>query len=163
MNWLDLIVIVVVAGAAFGGLRTGFIRVVVAVVGFGIAIAVASRFYSHVTPFYDNFIGSDNGARVAAFLTLFVVVLVGTAAAGYLLWKIVTALLRIGWVDRLAGVLLGVVIAFAVLSTFLVVVQAFPVLGLGDTISGSFLGSFLVDQFHAVLRGIKLLPDELTL
>ena len=143
------------------GLRTGLVRTVVSVVGIAAAIVLASQFFSEAAPIFDGLLDSENGASVLGFLLIFVVVLVISAIVGSTVSKVAN-LMMLGWIDQGGGLVLGVLLSFTLLSALLSMVDSFPVLSLDATISESVFGSFLVEDFDVVLKGLKLLPDDLT-
>ena len=59
------------------------------------------------------------------------------------------------------GSVLAVVIALAVGSALLSVVQTYPVGGAHGVIDDSVLGAFLADNFDTVLRAIRFIPKDL--
>lgn len=161
MNWLDIIILAVAGIAALMGLRIGLVRTVASVVGIAVAIVLAGQFFNEVAPVFDGLLDSENGANVLGFLLIFVVVLVISAIVGSTMRKVVN-LMMLGWIDQGGGLVLGVLLSFALLSALLSVVDSFPVFGLDATISESVFGSFLVEDFDVVLKSLKLLPDDLT-
>ena len=66
----------------------------------------------------------------------------------------------LGWLDQMGGAILGVILAFTVLSTLLTVVDSFPILGMDESINDATLGRFLTDDFASLLRFPNLLPDD---
>ena len=143
------------------GLRTGLVRTVISVVGIAAAIVLASQFFSEAAPIFDGLLDSENGASVLGFLLIFVVVLVISAIVGSTVSKVAN-LMMLGWINQGGGLVLGVLLSFTLLSALLSMVDSFPVLSLDATISESVFGSFLVEDFDVVLKGLKLLPDDLT-
>ncbi|MFQ5859967.1 MAG: CvpA family protein [Dehalococcoidia bacterium] len=156
MNWIDILILILLALAAFVGWKLGIIRVVVTLVGIALGIYLAGQGYETVAKVTDLFVTSDNGAKVLAFIIIFGGVMVGAVVVS----RMVKGLLRrlmLGWVDQAAGMALWVAIVGAILATFLTLVASFPVLGLESTIRSSSLGSFLLDNYNLFLG---LLPGE---
>ena len=160
MNWLDIVVVAVAGIIALVGWRMGALRIAVTGVGVLVAIVLASRTHEKVEPLFSRFIDGRNGAEVAAFITIFVLVLIASVLASFLADTILRKLM-LGWVDKAAGMVLGVIVVFAAGSAIFSAIQSYPVHGLDNTIDGSALGSFLADNFDTVLRGLKLVPDDL--
>ena len=160
MNWLDVVIIVAVAAVALAGWRIGGIHAAVTAAGIVVGIVVASRFHDQVNPLFSRFIESDNASEVAAFAAVFGVVLLVAVAAGFGV-RLVMQKMMLGWVDKAAGLVLGVVVTFAVGSALFSAIQSYPMGGMEDTISDSTLGTFLADNFDVVLRGLKFVPSDL--
>ena len=67
----------------------------------------------------------------------------------------------LGWVDKVAGIGVGVIVAFAIGSAALSSIQDYPIFGIDDAIEASALGTFLADNFDIVLRGLRVVPTDL--
>ena len=161
MNWLDILILVVTGVAALVGWRIGIIRVVISMVGIAVGIVLAGQFFSDAAPLFEDVLDSSNGANIAGFILIFVVVvLIATAIVGSVIRK-VAGILMLGLVDKGVGLLFGVLVAFSIFSAILSVIEANPVLSLEETIGDSTLGSFLVDDFDILLRGPSILPEDL--
>lgn len=146
--------------AAFIGARAGLVRALSSVVGMALAILLASNFFREASAVFDVLLNSENASNILGFLLIFVVVLVISAIIGSNLRRVVNFMM-LGWIDRGGGLVLGVILAFALISPVLSMVDSFPILGLDVIIVQSFFGSFLVDDFDVVLNSLKLLPDDL--
>jgi membrane protein required for colicin V production len=152
MNWLDIVILVVLAIAAFTGLKVGIIKVLFTVVGIIVGVVLAGRFSDDLAGVL-TFIDPD-WAKIAAFAIILVVVLIISGILAAILGKLISLVL-LGWINRLGGAVLGVVVGAlfcaAVLSMWV------HYLGGGDTVAGSALANFLLDKFPIVLG---LLPSE---
>jgi membrane protein required for colicin V production len=101
-------------------------------------------------------VGSEDAARAVAFLVLFgAVYLIGQIAA-YVL-KTGAALLMLGPFDKLGGAAFGLVKGLIVVQILLIVLAAYPALGLDGAVDGSAIGSFFVDDVSFLLH---VMPGE---
>ena len=160
MNWLDIVILAAGGLVAVIGLGIGGLHIASMAAGSLVGIALSSRFHDRISPVFSRFTDSENGAEVAAFVAIFVVVLVASVFAGTVV-RGVFQKLTLGWVDKVVGMGLGVVITFAVGSAALSTIQSYPTLGMEETIADSTIGSFLADEFDVVLRGLRFIPDDL--
>ena len=160
MNWLDVVILVSGGLLAAVGLGIGGLHLASIAVGSMVGIALSSRLHDRVSPLFSRFTDSDNAAEIAALVAIFLAVLVASVLVGTLV-RGAFQKLTLGWMDKVVGMGLGVVVAFAVGSAVLSAIQSYPTLGLEDTIAGSTLGSFLADKFDAVLRGLRFIPSDL--
>ena len=160
MNWLDFVILALGGVLALAGWRMGGIRAGVTAGGILVGIALAGHLHGRLEPLTSRFIDSDDGAEIAAFIAIFVLVLLASAAAGVIASGLARRLM-LGWADKLLGMGLGIVITLAIGSAVLSALQSYPVLGLDDTIDGSALGSFLADNFDVILRETKFIPSGL--
>ena len=160
MSWLDIVIIAVVALIALAGWRMGGIHIAVTGAGILAGIALSSRVHHRVTPIFSPFIDSDNGAEIAAFTAIFILVLIASVVVGFMV-RTLSRKLMLGWMDNMAGLALGVVVTLAIGSAAFSAIQSYPVHGLDNTIADSTLAPFLADNFDTVLKGLKFIPTDL--
>jgi membrane protein required for colicin V production len=153
MNWLDIVLIIILAGAALGGLIIGLIAAAFSLAGIIAGIVLAGHYYLPLSQHLD-FLSSESVAQVVAFIIILVgVMLVAAALALMLRW--VAKLAKLGWIDRLGGAVLGLITGSLLCAAVLALWIKFA--GAGATITGSVLASVLLDGFPIILG---LLPAE---
>lgn len=153
MNWLDIVIVVVIAVATFGGLLIGLIAAGLSLAGVIVGIILAGRYY---LPFSQQlgFIPEENIAQVVAFAIILVgVMLIAVALAMVLRWAF--SLIKLGWIDRIGGAVFGLAGGTLLCGAMLAVWVKF--IGAGATATGSVLASLLLEHFPVVLG---LLPAE---
>ncbi len=152
MSWLDIVIIVILAISAFSGLKVGLIKVIFGVVGIIVGILLAGRFsdsLAGVLTFID-----PKWAKIAAFAIILIAVLIISGILAAILSKLISLVL-LGWVNRLGGAVLGVIVGALFVSAILAIWVKY--LGIGDAVADSALANFLLDKFPMVLG---LLPSE---
>ena len=153
MNWLDIVIIVALAVTTFIGLRIGIIKAVLFLAGLILGVFLAGCYYvplSHQLSFIPN----ENVAEIAAFA----IILIGVMAIAIvlaLLLKWVASIMMLGWVNRIGGAVLGLVLGAILCSALLAIWVKF--LGIQGATAESILTPILLDHFPMVLA---LLPDE---
>ncbi|NQT05224.1 MAG: CvpA family protein [Dehalococcoidia bacterium] len=153
MSWLDIAVIVIIGIATLIGLKIGIIKAVLTLAGVIVGVLLAGRFYIALAV-HLTFIPQETLARVVAFaIILTVVVLIAGIIAGVLKW--LASIILLGWVNRLGGALLGLIMGSILCGALLAMWTKF--LGISDPIAESALATFLLDRFPMVLA---LLPGE---
>lgn len=156
MNWLDIAVVAAIAWFTLAAFSTGVLREGAALTGALAGAVVAGHFYPDLAQDLESFTESVSAAKVIAFAAIFTsVVLAGHLAS--LLLKPVAALLTLGWVDNVAGALLGLAKGLVLAEVFFIVTVTYPYWGLDQTIHDSALASFFLDRAPLLLR---LLPGE---
>jgi membrane protein required for colicin V production len=153
MNWLDIVILIIVAGATLGGLFIGLIAAAGSLLGIIVGIILAGRYYLPLSQ-HLSFISSESAAQVVAFIIILVGVMI-VAAVLVLLLRWVAHLIKLGWIDRLGGAFLGLVTGTLLCAAILAMLAKFA--GAGDSVTGSVLASLLLDGFPIVLG---LLPAE---
>ena len=153
MSWLDIAIIVVIGITAFVGLKNGIIKTVLTLAGVIVGVILAGLFYVALADRL-TFIPQETLARVAAFaIILIAVILIASIIAGVLKW--LASIVLLGWVNRLGGAFLGLIMGAIFCGALLAIWTKF--LGIAEPIAESALATFLLDRFPVVLA---LLPAE---
>jgi membrane protein required for colicin V production len=134
MNWLDIVILVILVITVFLGLKAGLIKMVISLAGLILGIFMAGRLYQ----------------ALADKLSVMIV----AAIVAWLLTKLISAI-TLGWVNRLGGALVGLLIAAIFIGAILAVWAKYG--GGSNIIAHAWLGKLLVDKFPLVLG---LLPPE---
>jgi membrane protein required for colicin V production len=143
MNWLTIVIIVVVAGLGIAGLRQGLIRTVFGIAGLIGGIFLAGRYYDELAALL--FPSAAIWANIAAYAIIAIATLVVAGVIGWLLAKLVN-FAALGWLDRLVGCILGVVIGGLLCAAILAIaVKFYP--GMEAAINESVIARFLVGGF----------------
>jgi membrane protein required for colicin V production len=143
MNWLDIIILVVVVGLGIAGLRQGLIRTVFGIAGLIGGIFLAGRYYDELAA--RLFPSGAIWGNIAAYVIIAIATLVVAGVIGWLIAKAVN-FAALGWLDKLMGFILGVVIAGLLCAAILaIVVKYYP--GMEGTIDQSVIAKFLTGGF----------------
>jgi membrane protein required for colicin V production len=143
MNWLDIVIIVVVALLGFAGLRQGMIRTVFGIAGLIGGIVLAGRYYDELAA--RLFPSGAIWGNIAAYAIIVVATLLVAGVIGWLLAKLVN-FAALGWLDRVMGLILGVVIGGLLCAAILaIIIKFYP--GMEATINHSVIARFLVGAF----------------
>ncbi len=153
MNWLDIVLVVVLAVSVLVGLRGGLIKVVLSLAGLVIGIVLAGRYYVALSHRL-TFIESPKIAEIVAFAIILVAILIATAIVVRLLnW--VASLVMLAWLNRLAGAIFGLLIGALVCGAALALWAKY--FGLSRPLADSAIAAMLLERFPIIL---KLLPSE---
>ena len=156
MNWLDIVIVLVIAFFASSAFRAGLIREVVTLVSVAVGVVVAGLFYDDLARDVLVFIDNEKTALIVGFLVLLgAVYLAGQLIAGML--KQAASLLLLGWADHAGGALFGLIKGLIVVEVLLILLVTYPQLGLKGDIDGSALASVFLDTAPLLLL---VLPDE---
>ncbi len=123
MNGVDIIIVIILAIGLLSGLARGFVRTLFGLAGIALGLVAAARLFDTVGSSFLAFIANDRVAAALAFLLVFVVVFLLVALLGRLVARALE-LASLGWADRLAGGLAGVVMACLAAGALLWVVFA---------------------------------------
>jgi len=114
MNAFDFVVMAVVAVGALQGLRQGMLTMVTSFVALIAALYLASAHYTEAAGIIARQFGvTPTVATVLGYIAAFLAVFIAVQAAGGMIVGILR-MASLGWIDRLAGGLLGAAVAGAV-------------------------------------------------
>ena len=156
MNWLDGVILALLAWFIFAAFTAGFIREVVTIVSALLGVVLAGLFYEGLADDIGTFIDSERAARIVSFLVIFGAVAVAGQVAAMLL-KETASLLMLGTFDHLAGAVFGLAKGVVIIQVLLILFATYPSLGLGDAISESSLSPVFTEDAPILL---KVLPAE---
>jgi membrane protein required for colicin V production len=147
MNWLDIVILIYLAVSVISGLVQGLIRTVLSIVGVIVGIFLASHFYIQLGNAL-TFISNKDTANIVAFIIILLAVMIVAAIIAWLLKSIIKAI-KLGWVDKLGGAVLGLSV-----SAFLAIIVKYTS---ASFIVDSKLSGFFLDKFPLILG---FLPSE---
>lgn len=146
MNFLDIIIVIVLAISFFFGLGTGLVRGIFSLLGIIVGLVLARQFY---TAFSDSM-----ATQVLTFIIISAVVTGVISLLGSIVKKVLHVMM-LGWLDHLGGALLGVVIGGTLIALALLAYLHF--FGPNSTITSSVVSRLLMDKLSWVLG---LLPGK---
>ncbi|MCD4691241.1 CvpA family protein [bacterium] len=110
MNVVDLIIVIMLAVGFVSGLARGLVRTLFGLAALVLGVAAAAGSFGFVASTILTFVPGERAAGIIAFILVFLVVFFAIAFVGKLIAKALK-LVALGWLDRLAGGLLGVVLS----------------------------------------------------
>ena len=153
MNWLDIVIIVAIGIAALIGLKIGLIKAVLSLAGLIVGVILAGHFYMPLAE-QLTFISQPTVAKIVAFAIIMIgVMVIATVLAMFLKWA--ASLIMLGWVNRLAGAIFGLLLGMIACGALLAAWVKF--LGIGVTMMESVMAGILLNYFPLAL---SLLPAE---
>ncbi len=159
MNWIDVAVVVVWCLTAVWGLSAGLVRTAISLLVVLAGLALSSRIADDVGSLFATFTDDEGARAVAAFIVIFLALIVLGAVLSIWIGAMLRALPVLGAANRLGGLALGIAIGFVLLSGTLTGVQKFTD-AVDEDIHESVLGAFLADNFDVVIRGARLIPGD---
>ena len=150
MNWLDLVISVVLLTGAVTGWLKGGVRSIILLLGLVVGVYLAGQYYAELAPTFNDWIDKDEGTKIAAFASIFLVVLVISLMVAALAKKVLEALL-LGWADRALGLVIGVAIPLSLITAFLAAFSIYFSDGTEAWITESILGSFIIDNYADII------------
>lgn len=158
MNWMDILMLVVVAISVFFGVKRGLIKEIFALLALILGIIIASRSYAFGGGLLVRVIPSVNLSNIIGFIVIFFLVVILLILAGRLLKELIQTV-QLGWIDRIGGVAFGLFRGAVVVGVALTLINKYPILGSEIWVHDSSLASFFI-QFIAYLWG--LVPPHLS-
>ena len=121
MNWIDIALIIGLIGGALMGLRVGLLRAGFTAAGITVGFLIVGQVADDLAGWLGKYTTNESLATVFGYALTITVSTVLAVAAGMIVRKLVYALF-LGWVDRLAGLALGL--------TASVVISAVAIVGI---------------------------------
>ena len=153
MNWLDIVIIVLIAIPTFIGLSRGLIKAILSLVGVIVGIILAGQYHAALGE-QLTFISQPNVASIVGFAIILIGVMIIAAVIASLL-KWIVSVVMLGWVNRLGGAVFGFLLGVIFCSALLAIWAKF--LGASGPIADSILAILLLNRFPMILA---LLPGE---
>ncbi len=126
MNWLDLVLLLVIALSVLAGFFKGFARTSFGLLSLVLALACGLWFYPLVAGWVDQWVSSVHAANMIGFAIIFVGVLIAGALLGALVAKLLQVV-HLSWLDRLLGGAFGVIRGVLLGAVLILVMMAFSV------------------------------------
>lgn len=156
MNWVDAVILAIIAWLVYAAFNAGLIREVITILGAIFAVALAGLFYNELAKDVDVAVKDIETSRVVAFAVIFgATVLASQLVAMFL--KQAATLLFLGIFDSLGGAIFGLLKAFVFIEIALIFAITFESLNLVNDVEGSTLAPFFLDALPVLTR---ILPDE---
>lgn len=157
MTIVDILIGIILLIGMASGLARGFVRSLFGLAALVLGIVVAGATYSWLAERAFFFVPGDRGPEVIGFLAAFLVVLMVISFLGRLVSKALK-LAALGWLDRLAGGVLGLGIAAAFTALLLLlVVTVFKGAEKRDSLAGSALANKTLAVSDAI---VSVVPED---
>lgn len=157
MNWVDLVIVAIIAWSAFRAFRTGLVRELTALVAMIAGIFLAGALSDDLSANLDFLIDDASTRNLVAFIAIFA----GALIAGQVLSAVlsdVAGMLLLGPLNHIAGAIFGLVQGILVVQVLLIGVAVFPA---AASVSNAVDDSKLADVFLDTLPSIdRLLPER---
>jgi len=155
MNWIDIVLLFVFVVSAIGGAKNGLIKSAISLLALIIGVVFAVRFYPEVGSWLQRFISDQTAARAAAFVTIFLVMVLVGAIASALVGGLASSI-GLGWLNKLGGAVFGLAMAAIVFGGILSLLVSFPASDwMPKAIKDSFVATFLLDRFLPLMGALS--------
>jgi len=124
-NWFDLGLVLLVAFTTWAGFRVGLVREILGLAGFLVGIAVAGQLYQNAAASLWPLIQDLNLARATGFMLVFLIIWMLAGVIGQVIHTVVH-LAFMGWPDRVAGLVFGVVSGIVLAQVSVILAYHFP-------------------------------------
>jgi membrane protein required for colicin V production len=150
MNWLDIVLIILIAISIISSVRKGFSRELIGLVSVIAALFCGLWFYGSAGAFLEPYVASKGIAHFCGFLIIFIGVLIAGALVGILFSRLVKAA-GLSFFDRVLGAGFGAVRGLLLAVALIVAIVAFtPATGDAppNAVVHSRLAPYVIDTAH---------------
>ena len=121
----DIVIITILGFFTFNGFRHGFIEEIGKIISLVSGFILASKFHTMIMPLLKTYI-EDGALQIAvSYLTVFIITVIVITIFIKILQKFIE-LVFLGWLNRLLGLLLGLLKGFLIISIIMFAIQAIP-------------------------------------
>ena len=160
MNWVDILILVVWGLTALWGFKSGLVGMLVPLVVIIAGLALSSRLAEPIGNLFSFLSDNENVQLIVAFIVIFLGVLFISAWLSTVLRSVVKFIPLAGMADRVAGLGVGLLIGFILLTGILTGLRSFPVGEVKEDINDSKLGTMMTDKFAVAVRAVGLVPGD---
>lgn len=118
MNLLDLFILIPIAYFAWKGFTSGLVKEVFSIAGIILAVFITFEYMHLLTPIFKMVFENPDHAAVASGITLFVATIAIVQGVAHLIQKFLE-LIKINFLNRIAGLIFGSLKSAIVISAFL--------------------------------------------
>lgn len=123
MNYLDIILLILLLLSAINGFKNGFVEELAGLVALVIGIWAAIQFSAVVGGYLTETLNLDGKyVNILSFIGIFIFVIILINIIGAIISNLVKAV-KLNFINRLAGLLFGLLKGILILSVFLVVIN----------------------------------------
>jgi len=157
VQWLDLMIVGIIAWFTFSAFSNGLIREVVTIVAVLLGGLIAGRFYGDLSDNITFLIADGTTRNLVSFVSLFAgIVVLGQLAATFA--RGAASMLMLGPLDHVGGAVFGFAKGVVIVEVLVIAFAVFPAAtGLETAIHDSTLAPVLLDGIPVALQ---LLPGE---
>jgi membrane protein required for colicin V production len=158
MNWLDIVLIFILAASVFTSFRKGFSREVIGLVAVVLALLLGSWFYGTAGSFLLPYLSSRSMAMFAGFILVFIGVMLLGGIISYMVGKFLRVT-GLSFFDHILGALFGLARGLLIAVALVLGIMAFsPGEKAPAAVVNSRIAPYVVDVAHVVSR---IAPFEL--
>lgn len=157
MNWVDLVILIIIALTTFSSLRAGLIRQAMTLIGLVVGVYFALGYHQRVAAYINPTVGNATLSNAIAFLLILIVVWIAAAIIASVLRTMLKSL-GLGWADNALGMLAGFLVGLVVAVGFCLLLTRLPIPSLNQAVQQSSL-AYYIFLILPYLR--QLLPSNL--
>ncbi|MDP6569886.1 MAG: CvpA family protein [Candidatus Marinimicrobia bacterium] len=121
----DIVIALILGYFTFNGLRHGFIEEMARLISLIGGFILASKFHQQLLPILQPYFSEGSVRVTVAYLLVFVASAVTITIIAKILQKFIELVL-LGWLNRVLGLLLGMLKGFLIVSLLIFIIQAIP-------------------------------------
>jgi membrane protein required for colicin V production len=153
LNWLDFVLIMIIAGSIISSFRAGFSREVIRLASALAALVLGIWFYGVAGSLIAPYVSSRGVANFLGFLAVFFSVLIAGSIVSFTVGKVMK-MTGFSWLDRLMGAAFGfargAVVAVALVMAFVTFAPGAHGASLPDSVIYSRVAPYVVEAARVV-------------
>lgn len=151
MNWVDIVILILILGAALLGHKIGLLRTTFLVGAFVLGIMISAPLSVIIASPLEKSIDNPNTRETVGFTVAFILIFGAVNAAGNTVCRIVN-FTPLKWVDRWIGIALGSLAGIILVGLIIAYLTKSPTSGSEGWISGSAFAPVIKDIVGPIFR-----------
>ena len=125
MIWPDIAILIIIGISALISLFRGFVREVLSLLAWAVAIWVAYKFSANIAPLFEAYVALPSARQIIAFVVLLVATLMAIGIVNFLISKLIESTGLTG-TDRALGMIFGVLRGIVLVTILVMLAGATP-------------------------------------
>jgi len=157
MNWVDFVIVIIIALTTFSSLRAGLIRQAMTLIGLVVGVYMALGYHQQLALRLSSIIDNPTLAKAAAFILILIVAWIAAAFLAGLIRSILNSL-GLGWTDNAMGMFVGFLVGLVIAVGVVLLLTRLPIASLNQAVLDSSLAYYI---FLVLPYLRQLLPSNL--
>jgi len=124
MNWLDVVLLIIIAGSVAASFRKGLLREIIGLISVVSALILGAWFYGMAGAFLIPYVSSRSVANFCGYVLVFLGVLLAGSLVSALAGRVLTVS-GLSWIDHLLGAAFGAIRGLLIAVALVMAMMAF--------------------------------------
>ena len=153
----DIFILIILIFFTISGFKNGFIKETSRILSLIIGFILAGRFHYNLNPYLKDYIENESILTAISYLIIFFISVMIISIVAKFLQKVFEFVL-LGWLNRVLGLLLGLLKGFFIVSLIIFIIETLPItLDKGESIKQKLDNESIMYQICNHVKGLLIL------